>query len=368
MPVRSYTDKDFPHSPLLVFYETTQACDLECRHCRASAQPLCSPDELTSGQARQLIDQLNGFPKPPMLVLTGGDPLKRPDIFGLVRYAVGSGLQVAMTPSATPLLTADAIAALKSEGLSRLAVSLDGADPFTHDTFRGVEGSYQRTLDAIDAARQIGLSVQVNTTIARHNVDQIEEIAALLDQSGIDLWSIFFLIPTGRAQAEHRLSGEECELAFARIHAQGRIRSYPIKTTEAPHYRRYLLQQAKAEHSTSRRPRPIGTNDGRGVMFVSHTGEIYPSGFLPVRCGRFPADSLLDVYQNSPLFRQLRDADALGGKCGRCEYRHICGGSRARSYALTGDPLAEEPDCTYQPTGNGAGAISLMASSPRPLG
>jgi radical SAM protein with 4Fe4S-binding SPASM domain len=174
---------------------------------------------------------------------------------------------------------------------------------------------------------------------------------------------VFFLIPTGRAQAEHRLSAEECEQAFARIHAQTRLRRYPIKTTEAPHYRRYLLQQAKVNgaEGRARGPRQIGTNDGRGVMFVSHTGEIYPSGFLPVRCGRFPADSLVNIYQNSLLFQSLRNADGLHGKCGKCEYRNLCGGSRARAYAMTGDALGEEPDCIYQPARSKATTPAAIA-------
>ncbi len=349
MPATDYCPQDFDHSPLLVFYETTQACDLACQHCRASAQPQCHPDELTPDQSRQLVRELKQFPKPPMLILTGGDPLKRPDIFDLVRFAVDEGIQTAMTPSATPLLTADAIGRLKAAGLARLAVSLDGADPFTHDTFRGVEGSFRRTLEAIATAEAMELSVQVNTTVARHNVEQIETIADLLDQKRIDLWSVFFLVPTGRAQAAYRLSAEECERAFARLHAQSRRRHYPIKTTEAPHYRRYLVQQAKGAPAGMRPRRSIGTNDGRGVMFVGHTGHIYPSGFLPICCGKFPADSLVETYQKSELFRNLRDSGLLGGKCGRCEYRNICGGSRARAYAIHGDPLAEEPDCIHIP-------------------
>jgi AdoMet-dependent heme synthase len=363
MPMAPYSAADFDHSPMLVFYEMTQACDLRCQHCRASAQPDCHPEELSPGQSRELVRELTRFARVPLLVLTGGDPLKRWDALGLVRYAVWEGVTVAMTPSATPLLTTDAIGELQRAGLARLAVSLDGANAFTHDTFRGVEGSYQRTLDAIRFARDAGLSVQVNTTVARHNVEQIGAIAELLAPMDIALWSVFFLIPTGRAQAEHRLSAEECEEVFAALQDQSLRRPYAIKCTEAPHYRRFLLQQAKAGavRTSARGPRPVGTNDGRGVMFVGHTGEIYPSGFLPIRCGRFPQNSLVDVYRDSETFRRLRDADQLQGKCGRCEFRNVCGGSRARAYALTGNAMAEEPDCAYVPARDAVGHSPRVA-------
>jgi AdoMet-dependent heme synthase len=359
----SYSRRDFAHSPLIVFYEVTQACDLLCAHCRASAQPYCHPDELTTQQSRQLIGALAGFAIPPMLVLTGGDPLKRPDIFELVDEAVRQGLEVSMTPSATPLVTAQAVRRLKDAGVSRLAVSLDGGDAETHDRFRGVRGSFEHTIQIVSDARACGLPVQINTTIARHNIHQLEAIAELLDGMGIVLWSVFFLVPTGRAQADQRLGADESEQAFERLWQQSQRRSFAIKTTEAPHYRRFILQRAK-ENGRSHNPgtagqpggaaaaRPVpmaGTNDGKGVMFVSHTGLIYPSGFLPVRSGRFPQDSPVDVYRQSPLFQALRDPDRLGGKCGACEYREICGGSRARSYALAGDPLAAEPDCAFIP-------------------
>jgi radical SAM protein with 4Fe4S-binding SPASM domain len=341
-----YTPSDFPHSPLLVFYETTRACNLLCKHCRATAQKHRHPLELSESRALDLITQLTTFPRPPLLVLTGGDPVKRPDLFDMIRHANDAGLDVALTPSATPLVTTDVVTRLKASGLHRLAVSLDGADPATHDSFRGVPGSFARTLRIIADAHSCGLPVQINTTLARHNVHQLDAMADLLATQPIVLWSVFFLIPTGRATPEQRLTAEEIEWAFARLFAHSRTQPYAIKTTEAPHYRRYLAQHLPP---TAPPPRWVGTNDGRGVMFVSHTGEIFPSGFLPHPCGRFPTDSLVDVYQNHPLFRSLRDADQLKGKCGRCEFRELCGGSRARSFAMTGDPLAAEPDCAYVP-------------------
>jgi radical SAM protein with 4Fe4S-binding SPASM domain len=345
-----YTRQDFDQSPMVVFYEVTRACDLLCKHCRASAQPHSDPCELSGATARAMIDNLARFPKPPLLVLTGGDPLKRGDVFDLVEHAVARGIVVAMTPSATPLVTADAIRRLHESELHRLAVSLDGCDAVTHDGFRRVAGSFAQTLWIVAEARRIGLPVQINTTVARHNLHQIDALAELIGGLDVALWSVFFLVPTGRAQVEQRITAEECETVFERLWHHQRRQSYPIKTTEAPHYRRFVLQNVKGSGTRGAGRLPsFGTNDGKGVMFVSHTGEIYPSGFLPIRCGRFPQDSVVDVYQKESLFRALRDADQLKGKCGVCEFKEICGGSRSRSYALTGDPLAAEPDCAYVP-------------------
>lgn len=349
---RAYGEEDFAHSPLLVFYEVTRACNLLCVHCRADAQRKAHPLELRNGDARKMIAELARFPRPPLLVLTGGDPIKREDIFDLVNYAAGKGLEVAMTPSATPLVTGEVIERLKEAGLHRFAVSLDGADDRTHDGFRRVPGSFARTLAIIERAIEVGLPVQVNTTLAQHNVGQVEQIAELLAKYEIVLWSVFFLVPTGRGLAGERLTGEQVEGVFGRLLNESRRRRFAIKTTEAPHYRRFVIQRRQNQpQPDAMRSRFVGTNDGKGVMFVSHIGEIFPSGFLPVECGKTPRDSVVDVYQNSSLFKALRDPDRLGGKCGVCDYRGMCGGSRARSYAMSGDPLAAEPDCVYVPSG-----------------
>ena len=355
MAFGNYTRSDFDHSPLVVFYETTQACDLVCQHCRACAQPQRDSEELDSEQARQLIAQLASFPKPPMLVLTGGDPLKRPDVFELVEHGVNLGLDMAMTPSATPLVTAEALRRLRDAGLHRLAVSLDGADAATHDAFRGVAGSYQRTLEILAEARRIGLPLQVNTTVTRANVQQLDALAEFLATQAVVLWSVFFLVPVGRGDQLERLSPQQYEEVFQRLWRHAERQPYGIKTTEAPHYRRFVLQRQGNPQRTptadagQKQRAPLGINDGKGIMFVNHRGAIYPSGFLPIVCGRFPRDSVVDVYQNSHWFRKLRDANRLQGKCGQCEFRHACGGSRARSYALTGQLMAAEPDCVYIP-------------------
>jgi AdoMet-dependent heme synthase len=354
----------FGESPLVAFYETTQACDLVCAHCRACAQPRRHPGELSPEQARALLDDFARFPSPPLVVLTGGDPMKRTDIRELVEHGVSRRLSMAMTPSATPLVTRNALLDLSDCGLSRLAVSIDGASDASHDALRGVPGSFRRSLEILVDAHDVGLALQVNTTVHRGNVHELRALADLLDGFDIVMWSVFFLVPVGRALADRRIDPDTYEEAFALLARESRRRRYVIKTTEAPHYRRFLLQQRKQRIRASmarregdagdggRREVPIGmkgTNDGNGVMFVGHTGLIQPSGFLPIPCGRFPESSVVDVYQHHELFRSLRETDLLTGKCGACEFRNVCGGSRARAYALAGDALASDPDCAYEP-------------------
>jgi radical SAM protein len=355
----AYTQDDFDKSPLMFYYEVTQACDLVCKHCRASAQENPAPGELTTEQSRALISQVVTFPRRPMMVMTGGDPLKRADLFDLIRHAVGAGLHVALTPSATPLATARAFQKAKEAGVRALGISLDGADATTHDAFRGWEGSFDRTLRMLADARDLGFPVQVNTSITRRNFHQIDAMADLLRDQGIAMWSVFFLVPVGRGVEEQRIAPEEYEIAFERLWRHAQNQPYGVKTTEAPHYRRYVLQQggnplagprsgAEGGHGKLHRA-PLGVGDGKGVMFVSHVGEIYPAGFLPLCCGRVPDDSVVDVYQNHPTFRACRNPDGFKGRCGICEYRYVCGGSRARAFAVTGDPLETEPDCIYVP-------------------
>jgi radical SAM protein with 4Fe4S-binding SPASM domain len=236
----------------------------------------------------------------------------------------------------------------------RLALSLDGSTAALHDGFRGLTGSYKRTLDAVGWCHEAGLPVQINTTVSHHNVADLDNMIELLTSLGVVLWSVFFLVPTGRAQLSELLSAEEHEQVFAKLYATSKRVKFHIKTTEGQHYRRYVLQQralapnAKTEAELIAHA-PNGVNDGKGFVFVSHTGEVYPSGFLPLPAGNVLWEPLADIYQNSPLFRSLRDSSQLKGKCGRCEFNEVCGGSRARAYALTHDPLAEEPCCVYAP-------------------
>lgn len=354
---------DFSQQPFLAIWEVTQACDLACVHCRAEAQPKRHPMELTTDEGKRLIDEIAAM-HVPVFVLTGGDPIKRPDLFELIAHARESGVRISLTPSATPLLTRAVIFQLKEAGLARLAVSLDGACARTHDAFRGMAGSFDRTLHAIQWANEAGLPVQINTTFSRRNLAELDDLAELVESLRITLWSVFFLVPTGRGKLDDLLSAEEFEQVFARVYRLSKTARFDIKTTEAQHYRRYTLQQKVAERkaglaadpgpekladSIGRAPR--GLNDGKGFVFISHTGEVFPSGFLPLTAGNIRHQSLGSIYRDSPLFRSLRDPGQLEGKCGHCEFKEICGGSRARAYALTGNPMAEEPCCSYIPKG-----------------
>ncbi len=350
-----------------MIWEVTQACDLACVHCRASAQAWRNPLELTTEQGKRVIDDIAEM-QVPVFVITGGDPLKRPDIYDLVEYASKRGVRTSLTPSATPLLTRAAIAELQKRGLARLAVSLDGPSPEIHDAFRRVPGSYRWTLDAVRWAGELGLSVQINTTITRHNLQYLDAMVDLLKSLNIVLWSVFFLVPTGRGQSSDLISADEFEHVFEKLQATAKTANFDIKSTEAQHYRRFLLQKRAAERKAGV-PQPAGTthpfasitgvdhigrapkgiNDGKGFAFVSHLGEVFPSGFLPVSAGNVRKTGLKELYRDSPLFVALRDTRNLKGKCGECEFKEICGGSRARAYALSGDMFAEEPCCSYIP-------------------
>jgi radical SAM protein len=375
---------DYDESPFLAIWEVTQSCDLACKHCRAAAQPIPHPDQLTHEEGLALIDQIAEM-HVPIFVFTGGDPLKRADVFDLIRYAAEKNVKVAVTPSATPLLTRDAIFKLKEAGIVRLGISLDGSTPEIHDTFRGLPGAWARTIQAVEWANEAGIPIQVHSTISRHNAHDLDGLCNLFEKLAIVMWNVFFLVPVGRGQLDDLLSGEEFERVFGKIYELSHRANFQIKTTEAMHYRRYLLQHNLEErkmghghpHGASYEPgvhadrsssvgfepgtptadaktRNMGwatrrVNDGKGFMFISHVGNVYPSGFLPIHAGNIRETPLADIYRNAPIFKALRNTSRLEGKCGACEYKEICGGSRARAYALTGDPLAQEPCCIYQP-------------------
>jgi len=364
-----YTPSDFGTNPLMFYYEVTQACDLVCKHCRASAQEHAAEDELPTELSLRLIDQVASFPRKPHIVFTGGDPLKRADLFTLIRHAVQKELAAALTPSATPLATRQAFEEAKQAGVQAFGISLDGPNAEIHDAFRGFEGSFDKTTEMLENANSLKIPVQVNTSITRRNVDYIDEMAEhLVRFGGVVMWSLFFLVPVGRGVEEERIPPEEYETVFAKLWHHANEKPFAIKTTEAPHYRRFVLRQggnplkspqlaastgdatcaAQGTSASLRHRAPLGITDGRGIMFVSHNGAIYPAGFLPLECGRFPKDSVVEVYQHHPTFKALQNPDNYGGICGRCEYRYVCGGSRARAFAVSGDPLGAEPDCYYQ--------------------
>ena len=377
-----YTVDDFPRNPLMFYYEVTRACDLVCKHCRASAQESAADDELSHDVSMKLLEDVARFPRKPTICFTGGDPLKRPDLFELIRHATELGIGSALTPSATPLATFDAFKKAKEAGVSAIGLSIDGPNPEVHDAFRGFDGSFKKALEMLQYARDLELPVQVNTSITRRNWEMVDAIADVLEDSGVMMWSVFFLVPVGRGVEEIRIAPSEYRIVFERLYQNSLKRPFSIKTTEAPHYRRFVMEQGgdplaapkhrpqfpKSAFAASMRvtPQPapaqagmdevgqgkrsrapLGVIDGRGIMFVGHNGEIYPAGFLPIVCGKFPQDSVVDVYQNHPVFNALQNPDVFKGRCGRCQYRFVCGGSRSRAYALTGDFLAEEPDCDF---------------------
>lgn len=373
---------DFNLSPFVVIWENTRACDLACVHCRAAAQPRRSQYELTSEQGFRLIDEI-ALMQPKVFVLTGGDPLKREDVFETIAYAKKRGLEPSLTPSATPLLTEAAVVKMKEHGLSRMAVSLDASSADLHDAFRRVAGSFDITLRAIRAAKRLDIPVQVNTTVTRRTVEDLPRMVQLLEDLGIVMWSVFFLVPTGRAKSSDLVTPEEVESLFEFLYDTSKRVRFSIRTTEAMHYRRYMLQRMSAERGVSlgalrdpatglidastlflqHGPRamplgiepgavsraPRGVNEGKGFVFISHIGDVYPSGFLPLKAGNVKQESLAEIYRSSKLFVSLRDNRNLHGKCGRCEFRELCGGSRARAWSMTGDVFAADPLCTYQP-------------------
>jgi radical SAM protein len=345
---------NFDREPLIVIWETTQACDLACAHCRACASSQRNRSELTTDDAYRLLDQICEFGSP-LMVFTGGDPLKRPDLSLLLRRSVALGLRTNVSPSATPLLTRQAIQEFKDCGVTRMALSLDGPNASSHDGFRGVPGTYDRAVEALEDARLVGLETQLMSTVTRRNMHSLDQIAEIAAAVGVKMWSVFFLVVTGRALMNDDLMAEEYEQVFEKLYQISKWAPFDVKTTEAMHYRRYLARRNKEEAVPAAGAqktvwRTAGVSDGRGFVFVSHTGEIYPSGFLPISAGNVRQDSLVDVYRNSSLFRSLRDPAGHEGKCGVCEYTKLCGGSRARAYASTGNYLAEDPRCVYQPS------------------
>jgi len=341
----------FATSPLVVIWEVTRACDLACVHCRASAISLREPDELTTEQGVDLLREVKRFGKP-LMVFTGGDPLKRPDMEELIAEASHAGLVSFLSPSGTPLLTHAALHRARKCGLRGVSISLDGSNEAIHDTFRRVRGSFHWSLEGAAAAVGLGLTLQINTTLTRHNLKDLPAIADLVGGLEARRWTLFLLVPTGRAQESQQVAAEECEAVFQWLAELAPRAPFRIKTTEGPHYRRVAMQNGLSTPSGDS-PAPnrfvSGMNDGSGFVFISSRGDIHPSGFLPISAGNVKHASLGRVYREHPLFLALRNPDLLKGRCGRCEFRGICGGSRARAYAVSGDYLAEDPACAYQP-------------------
>lgn len=358
---------NFDLAPFTLAWEVTRACALSCLHCRAKAQPKPDPRQLGHEEALRVIDQICDIGNP-ILIFTGGDPLMRRDVYDLMAYAVQKGLRTALTPSATALVTPKNLAKVRDAGVSRIAVSLDGPTAESHDQFRGFSGTFARTGRIMADIREAGMALQINTTVSRYNLPVLDQMVDIVAKSGAVQWSVFFLVPTGRGKLDDMISAEDHERLFNWLYDLSRQAPFDIKSTAAPAYRRVAIERARREQqeggaSTSARPiagagyrfqdgldRPaMGVNDGRGFAFISHTGEVCPSGFLPLPAGNVREQTFTEIYRNSQLFRDLRDPEKLRGKCGACEFRIVCGGSRARSWAVSGDHLAEDPSCIYDP-------------------
>jgi radical SAM protein len=365
----------------MIIWETTNACDLACRHCRAQAIPTQDPLSLSFEEARRLLEQVESFGKPrPIFIFTGGDPFKRSDLFDLLAYGQSLGLAMAVSPSGTPLLNEANLRRVKACGAKAISLSLDGSTPERHDHFRQVPGSFALTTQGWQMAREMGLKLQLNTTVTRYNLEDLPELFRLVLQYGAMTWSLFFLVPTGRGKAEDEISPAEYEAVMHFLYDCSKYIS--AKTTEGHHYKRVVIQrtildekglkvedyfdldplyfrfraalnQIAAEHALQPRETifrtPMHINAGNGFVFISRRGDVFPSGFMPVRVGNVRETSLVEIYREAPLFKSLRSPDQLEGRCGACEFAVVCGGSRSRAYALTGNPLAEEPFCTYQP-------------------
>jgi radical SAM protein len=342
----------FHEAPKRVYWELTRACDLACTHCRASAAAARHAGELTTNDVFRVLDD---FAKgsSPHVILTGGDPLKRPDFFEIVARTIQLGFPCLVAPSATPLLTKDAIDRLASMRIEAMSLSLDGSTSSHHDGIRGVAGTFTRTLSAARDIVNARIPLQINTLVTSQTLEDLPAIHDAVKGLGAERWSLFFLITTGRGATLGQITPDDAErvLNWALDHSTDE--KPVVTTTEAPHYRRIAVHRFATgiEHSPASRiiRRGLGIRDGNGVMFISHTGDVQPSGFLPLTAGNVRNEDPLQIYRNSPLFQSLRHPGGFAGKCGYCEFGEICGGSRARAFAATGDPLGADPLCAYEP-------------------
>ncbi|MEK7232897.1 MAG: TIGR04053 family radical SAM/SPASM domain-containing protein [Elusimicrobiota bacterium] len=356
---------DFSRAPLLVIWESTRSCALACDHCRADADTTQHPHELTTDEGKKLIDQVKAMGTP-IMILSGGDPLNRKDLEDLIRHGKTAGLRMGTIPAATPNLTRERLSSLKETGVDQLAFSLDGATAASHDAFRRTPGAFDIVLRAAREARAMGIPIQINSCFGAWNWHEFDAVAALVETLDIAFWEVFFLIPVGRGAKLGGLTPAQFEEGFAKLRKMTQEKAFVVKLTEGQHFRRFALQQeagagaaARVEHAVARpaslraglRLPKRAVNAGDGFMFVDHVGDICPSGFLPVRRGNVRVDDLATVYRDDSVFRELRDHSLLKGRCGICEYREICGGSRSRAWAITGDIFAEDPSCGYQPKG-----------------
>jgi len=349
--------------PKVVAWETTRRCALRCRHCRGAARDTPYDGELTTAEGLRLIEALARAGNP-LLILTGGEPLSRPDIYDLVRHATDRGLRAVLAPCG-PLLTPETVRRLIASGVRRISVSLDGPDAETHDAFRGVPGAFEAALRGLRHAREAGLEFQINTTVSRHNVNVLPALLDLAVGLGAAAFDAFFLVPTGRGAdlRELEISPSDYERTLRWLAGVAAAGPLPVKATCAPHYARVAALAGGTPPppfpgERTVRPASAGCLAGRGFVFISHRGLLQPCGFLDVACGDLRRSNFDfgALYAESPVFQALRDVDAYRGKCGVCEYLRSCGGCRARAFAASGDYLGEEPACDYAPRGSGGAA------------
>lgn len=348
--------------PRVVIWELTRACRLACAHCPVGAQPRRSPLELSTYEAYKTIDQIVAL-SVDEVILTGGDPLERADLPQLIDYARRRGVQPALMVSPTPSLTGAAIGKLKRNGLARIIVSLDSSAPERHDAARGISGQFGSTLLAIRWARTAELPVEVNTLLGRRNLGDLDAMSEFLGDVDVQRWNVFFLVPVGGSKHTESLTPEEVEEVFAKLYDLSQRVPFPIRTFEAPHYRRYVLQKAveqrlqAVDHFFQADAGGLRIADDTGQaavavnnsLYISHTGEVTVSPFLALTAGNVRYQPLSTIFRYGELFAALRDDVNLKGKCGRCEFRTVCGGSRARAFAMSGDLFASDPLCAYQP-------------------
>lgn len=362
--------------PFIVIWEVTRACALVCKHCRADAQHEPHPDQLTTEEGKRLLDQLASYEKPyPLVVFTGGDPFERSDLAELCQYGTNLGLSISLSPSVTPKVTPERLHELREAGGKAMSMSLDGATPETHDAFRGFSGTFDATLEKAPLINAEGYRLQINSTLTKGNIHEAPALLKRVIEMQAKMWYVFFLVPTGRGADLNALSPKEREDTLVWLDdISDRI---AIKTTEAPQYRRVVIQQKlRREHGLApyeggelyrylteeterifgdapykkRKPRaPMAVNSGSGFAFIDHIGDVYPNGFLPFHCGNVKKQSINEIYAESPVFKSLRHPEGWHGKCAYCDFHDVCGGSRSTAYALTGDDRASDDQCCYVP-------------------
>jgi radical SAM protein len=346
----------FDRAPVRVYWELTRACDLACRHCRAEAIRDPGADELRTEECEAVLDALATAGDPlPHVIFTGGDPLRRPDLIHLVRYASGRGLDVSLAPTATPRLTADLVHALKTAGVAAMSLSIDGPTAAQHDGLRGVLSCFGWTLAAAQHIVGAGIPLQVNTLVSADTQPDLEEIAKVVARMGASRWSLFFLVNVGRGRLLRQLSPIECERTLRWLAVNAGRWPFTATTTEAPHYRRLVIQRMRdagytgEQINASPAARAFGMRDGNGIMFIAANGDVTPSGFLPLVAGNVRLTDPLRIYREGSIFKALRTPELFKGRCGMCGFRAVCGGSRARAFAATGDLLGEDPLCAWEP-------------------